>query len=167
MKGVILAAGMGTRLGVSIPKPLTILKDGKTILDFQIDRLCRKIGAHNMLVVVGYKKELIIKHFPNLTYIYNQDYAKTNTGKSLLLALKQIEDDVIWMNGDVYFDKGILDLLMNNKSSCCLVDQNKCGPEEVKYSLKDGFINKLSKVLDGSAGESLGTNLIRKNDINN
>jgi len=167
MKGVILAAGRGTRLGASIPKPLTILNDGRTILDFQIEGLSRKIGGHNMIVVVGYKKELILKKFPYLIYIYNKNYAKTNTGKSLLLALKRIEDDAIWMNGDVYFDEGILDLLINSKYSCCLVDQKNCGAEEVKYDLKDRFINKLSKVLDKAEGEALGINIIRKSDIHN
>ena len=39
MKGVILAAGMGTRLKTQISKPLTPIKDNMTILDFQIERL--------------------------------------------------------------------------------------------------------------------------------
>src|SRR5438309_4121790 len=144
---------MGTRLSISIPKSLTVLKNGKTILDYQIERLARIIGPHNILVVIGHKKERIVERYPNLTYVFNENYAKTNTGKSLLLALKKIEDDAIWMNGDVYFDEGVLDLLINSKNSCCLVDQKKCSPEEVKYTTKNGFINQLSKNLDISEGE--------------
>lgn len=156
---------MGVRSGYSIPKPLIILKNKRTILDFQLERLSRKIGLHNILVVVGYKKELIMEKFPELIYVYNRNYAKSNTSKSLLLALKKIEDDVIWMNGDVYFDEAILDLLNSSKYSCCLVEQKKCVSEEVKYIVKGGFISRLSKSLSQSEGESLGVNLIRKKDL--
>ena len=36
---VILAAGMGTRLGKPWPKPLTPLSDGRTIMQQQIENL--------------------------------------------------------------------------------------------------------------------------------
>ena len=39
MKVIILAAGRGTRLGKEYPKALTPLKDGKSILLHQLDRL--------------------------------------------------------------------------------------------------------------------------------
>ena len=34
----------------------------------------------------------------------------------------QIEDDVIWLNGDVYFDPEILDLMFQSRESVCLVN---------------------------------------------
>ncbi len=37
IQAVILAAGMGTRLGRPFPKPLTPLSDGRTIMEQQID----------------------------------------------------------------------------------------------------------------------------------
>ncbi len=36
---IILAAGMGTRLGQPFPKPLTHLQDGRSILQQQVDNL--------------------------------------------------------------------------------------------------------------------------------
>ena len=36
MKAIILSAGLGTRLKSTIPKSLTILKNGKTILDYSL-----------------------------------------------------------------------------------------------------------------------------------
>ena len=39
MKIVILAAGIGSRLGNPLPKPLTLLKNGQSIMQQQIENL--------------------------------------------------------------------------------------------------------------------------------
>jgi choline kinase len=41
-------------------------------------------------LVVGFKKDLIMESFPNLTYVYNQYFDQTNTAKSLLKAIKKL-----------------------------------------------------------------------------
>ena len=64
MKVVILAAGIGSRLGISDPKPLTKLKNGESILQRQIAYLSEYLGMNNIIVIVGYKKELIMESFP-------------------------------------------------------------------------------------------------------
>jgi len=81
------------------------------------------------------------------------------------LALNKIDDDVIWLASDVFFDDKILDLIIQSKQSCVLVDEKKCGEEEVKYDLDDnGYIKHLSKSLnDKHNGEALGVYLIKKN----
>lgn len=167
MKAIILAAGMGTRLGTLIPKPLTAIENEKVILDFQVEALKEIIGLHNIFVVVGYKKELIMERHPHLMYIYNDNYVKTNTAKSLLMALLKInDDDVLWMNGDVVFDKEVIHLLTNSRGSCCLVDTKKCGKEEIKYTCyNDGYIEKISKNIEKGNGESLGVNVIVGKDL--
>jgi choline kinase len=166
MKAVILAAGMGKRLGGSIPKPLTGLVNGKTIMDFQVERLSKIVGAKNIIVVVGYRKEMIMEKFPQLSFVCNDDFAQTNTSKSLLLALKKVDDNVIWLNGDVYFDAEVLELLLKIEFSCCLVDRKRCGPEEVKYDLnEDGFIHHISKTVSKPQGECLGVNAVLKKDL--
>ena len=123
MEAVILAAGMGTRLGSLIPKPLTAIQNEKTIMDLQIEKLSMKNEIHNIFLVVGYKKEIIMEKFPDLLFVYNNAYARTNTAKSLLTALTKINDDVIWMNGDVYFDAEILNLILESSDSACLVNK--------------------------------------------
>lgn len=166
MKVVILAAGMGMRLGTLIPKPLTPLINEKNILYFQIEKLKKYFSIHDIFIVVGYKKELIMESFPNLVFIYNHDYTQNNTGKSLLYALEKLDDDVLWVNGDVYFDSGVIDLMLKSNYSCCLVDTKKCGEEEIKYTLnKEGNIISLSKTIKNGIGEALGINLIKKRDL--
>ena len=166
MEAVILAAGMGTRLGSLIPKPLTSIHNEQTILDQQVEKLQDREEIHNIYMVVGYKKEIIMELFPDLLFVYNSDYARTNTAKSLLLALKKIEDDVIWLNGDVYFDTEVLDLVLESPESGCLVNVSECNAEEVKYDLtSDGYIQHISKTVVSPRGEALGVNLVKRKDL--
>ena len=155
MKIIILAAGIGSRLGNPFPKPLTPLKNGKSIMKMQVENMTSRYDIDDINVVVGFKKDLIMERFPELTYIYNPFFDQTNTSKSLLRALKKYKDkSVLWINGDVVFDKHIFDKLqplITAKTSFVAVNTNKVGEEEVKYVLKDGFINQLSKTVQNGA----------------
>ena len=167
MKVVILTAGMGKRLGGKIPKPLTALVGDKTILDYQIENLQKFVSLEDILLVVGYKKEIILEKYPSITHVCNDNYAETNTSKSLLLALEEIDnDDVLWLNGDIYFDGSLLTKIIGAKDSSVLVDNKKCGEEEVKYCVdSDGNIEEISKTIKNAQGEALGINLMKKKDL--
>lgn len=171
MKTVILAAGIGSRLGNPLPKPLTVLKNGKTIMQQQIDNLSQYFDIDSINIVVGFKKELILESFPDMTFIYNQFFDQTNTSKSLLKALKKNHrDSVLWLNGDVVFDAGILKaltpLIVANKSFVC-VNNQEVGEEEVKYTLDNtGYIKELSKKVTHGVGEAVGINFVSSKDIN-
>src|SRR5690606_28835949 len=149
MKIVILAAGIGSRLGNPFPKPLTPLKNGKCIMEMQVDNLDKTFDIDNINVVVGFKKDLIMERFPELTYIYNPFFDQTNTSKSLLKALRKNRDkSVLWLNGDVVFDVSLLSALIpyiDKNQSFVAVNTNKVADEEVKYTLKDNFTDKLSR----------------------
>ena len=167
---VVLAAGMGTRLGRSLPKPLTPLHDGRTILQRQLDTLRSVLGPDvEITAVVGYQRELVLGAAPDLRFCYNPDYASTNTSKSLLRALRTSrEGGVLWLNGDVVFSPGVLHealpLLHDGQSFVC-VDTASVGEEEVKYTLApDGAIDQLSKTVVGGLGEAVGVNHVSAAD---
>ncbi|CAB4560869.1 MAG: NTP transferase domain-containing protein [Actinobacteria bacterium] len=167
---VILAAGMGTRLSRPLPKPLTQLKDGRSIMGQQIDNLKLAFGQNYRLsTVVGFKLEAIVERFPEATYVYNELYDQTNTSKSLLRALKaSAEGGVLWMNGDVVFDPEVLNRikpLINTDESFVVVDTAKVGEEEVKYTLDaNGFVAELSKTVSEPLGEAVGINYVSAKD---
>ena len=169
MKIIILAAGIGSRLGNPFPKPLTPLKNGKSIMQMQTENIASKYNIDDINVVVGFKKDLIMERFPELTYVYNPFFDRTNTSKSLLQALKKHRDkSVLWFNGDVVFDQKILDILhpyIEANTSFVAVNTSKVAEEEVKYTLKDGYINELSKTVKNGLGEAVGINFISSNDI--
>ena len=170
MKIIILAAGIGSRLGNPFPKPLTLLKNGKSIMEIQTENITSKYDIDNINVVVGFKKDLIMERFPELTYIYNPFFDQTNTSKSLLRALKKYKNEsVLWFNGDVVFDDLILDILhphIEANESFVAVNTSKVADEEVKYTLKENFIDKLSKEVKNGLGEAVGINFISSKDIN-
>lgn len=169
VQAVILAAGMGTRLGRPWPKPLTPLSDGRTIMRQQMDNLATAFADLRVLTVVGFKLELILEAFPDVTYVYNENYDRTNTNRSLLKALRLSADGgVLWLNGDVVFDPQVLertkDLMAAEQSFIC-VNTAVVGDEEVKYTVDaDGFVDRLSKTVTDALGESVGINYVSATD---
>lgn len=161
---------MGTRLGRPLPKPLTELGDGRTIMRQQIDNLDWTFGdSYRLLIVVGFKLEAIIERFPEASFVYNEMFDQTNTSKSLLKALSATPDGgVLWMNGDVVFDSKVLDRMKESIAagqSCIAVNRSRVSDEEVKYTVDDdGFIRELSKSVVGGLGEAVGINYISETD---
>jgi len=164
MKIIILAAGIGSRLGNPFPKPLTKLKNHKSIMQMMTENISFSYSLDLVNLVVGFKKDLIMESFPNLTYIYNQYFDQTNTAKSLLKAIKKNKDhSILWMNGDIVFDKNILIKLkeyIDKDVSFVAVNTSKVAEEEVKYTLKDNYIDELSKTVENGLGEAVGINFI-------
>lgn len=169
MKIIILAAGIGSRLGNPFPKPLTPLKSGESIMEKQVKYLSKTFDVHDISVVVGFKKDLIMEQFPGLTYVYNPFFDTTNTSKSLLRAIKKHKNEaILWMNGDVIFDHELLIMLkkeIQKKQSFVAVNTSSVAEEEVKYTLKNGFVNQLSKNVKKGLGEAIGINFIASEDV--
>ena len=73
MKAIILAAGMGTRLGKyteNLPKCMLNF-NGKTLIQHQIDTL-RECGITDIIIVKGHVPEKI--QIPGVKYYINDDY---------------------------------------------------------------------------------------------
>jgi choline kinase len=167
---VILAAGMGSRLGRTLPKPLTELSDGRTIMQQQFDNIQHAFGKNaQVTIVVGYKLEHIIEAFPQASFVYNEQYDQTNTSKSLMRALQaSTPGGVLWMNGDVVFDPEALERaakMIQRDQSFVSVNTSKVSDEEVKYTTDaEGYIKDLSKTVKGGLGEAVGINYISRDD---
>ncbi len=165
MKAVILAAGVGSRLGRPFPKALTALPSGEGIMGRQI-RILKACGLKEIYVVVGFKKTIIMEHHPDVFYRYNPFFYITNTSKSLLCAVQDLDDDVLWVNGDVVFDEAIITSLAADGRDLVAVNRMRCGEEEVKYRTDDtGRITAISKSVEGAEGEAVGINLVRKANL--
>jgi choline kinase len=171
---VILAAGIGSRLGRPHPKCLTVLTTGETILYRQL-RLIYETNPASVRIVVGYSedriREAVAQMFPNVQFVTNPKYATTNTSKSLLAALNSFEypENVTWLNGDVVFPEGLLEKMQETVDSSAVgVVERSVSEEEVKYT-KDQFgeINQLSKTIPANraVGEAVGINMVHKYDF--
>jgi NDP-sugar pyrophosphorylase family protein len=91
-KAVVLAAGRGTRmreLTDSIPKPMVEV-GGKPILAHIVERL-RVAGVLKILIIIGYRKEVIVSHFGDgsafgVDIVYQEQVTQDGTGKVVALA---------------------------------------------------------------------------------
>ncbi len=169
-RAIILAAGRGQRLGEhlpeGIPKALLVL-DGSTILERQV-RALKAHGVKNIIVVVGYGRDQVMEHCAHLEekhgvffeFVYNPDYATTNTVYSLYLARHFLARDTFFMNGDVLFHPHILSMLVASPSYHALaVERKPCGEEEVKVTVDERMrITRIAKTIPPSEafGEFIG-----------
>ncbi|MCH9664689.1 MAG: phosphocholine cytidylyltransferase family protein [Gammaproteobacteria bacterium] len=152
MQAIILAAGIGSRLRpITDHKPKTLTKVGNTEIIFRtIDTLTSK-GVGDIIIVVGYKKELIIKaveeRYPNLKvkFVINHDFETTNNSYSLYLAREFLGCETLVMDSDLVFDPTILPDVLNIKGSSAAVDKSQYLEESMKVKVKDGIITSISK----------------------
>jgi len=108
MRGVVLAAGEGTRmrpLTDDKPKPLVEV-GGKPILERCFDFLV-DLNVGGLVVVVGYKKDKITERYGNEYNDIPVEYAHQDEREGLSHALLQaepyVEDDFLLMHGDNVF----------------------------------------------------------------
>ena len=122
MQAIILAAGMGRRLG-ELTKNNT-----KCMLEVNgvrlIDRYLRQLSKYSLdriVIVVGYEGQKLIDYihanYPdiNIEFVNNPIYDKTNNIYSLALAKDYLcADDTILMESDLIVEDGIIDKLLNH-----------------------------------------------------
>jgi len=131
MRAVILAAGMGTRLRPltnSRPKCLVEVH-GKPIVQHQMESLA-KSGVAECVLVTGYLSDQVRGHFGRefrgveISYVQNERYDETNNLYSLWLALKEFDDDMILLEGDLIFEDALLEQLLTSPDpSVAVVDR--------------------------------------------
>ena len=116
MKAIIVAAGIGSRLGElgkDTPKSL-IDVNGQSILERQISVL-KKLGISDITVIIGPHAEKFT--FKNISFIQDKNYLEHDILSSLMLARSIMYDDIIVSYGDVIFDEQILQPLIDFKDS--------------------------------------------------
>jgi len=156
MQALILAAGTGSRLGKYTQDNTKCMLEinGNTLIMQALEKL-NNVRITKLILVVGYKKENLIKHVGNrykniiIEYVENPIYNKTNNIYSLYLAKdKLVEDDTILLESDLIFDEKIIrDLIDDSRPSLAVVDKYKSWMDGTAVSLDEedsilGFYDK-------------------------
>jgi histidinol-phosphate/aromatic aminotransferase/cobyric acid decarboxylase-like protein/GTP:adenosylcobinamide-phosphate guanylyltransferase len=122
MQAIILAAGLGKRLGdytKNNTKCMVKVND-QTLIERVLLQLS-KLEISRVVIVIGYKGQKLKEYINSkdfgikIEYVENPIYNQTNNIYSLALAKQQLqEDDTILIESDLIFDDSLLSLLINN-----------------------------------------------------
>jgi choline kinase len=170
MKAIILAAGIGNRLGDhAANQPKSLLEfEGKSLLKRHIEILSAN-HIEEITIVTGYESELIMEHLEGQTmtinYIYNDRYTDgsiISLGCARPIILNEAE--FILMDADVLYDQEMIRRLVTTSiDNCLLLDRDFIpGDEPVKICVdKNGRINEFRKHIADNLdytmqGESVG-----------
>ena len=154
MKALILAAGMGKRLGnitLKTPKPLLKIAN-TTIIEYLISCL-KEIGIKQIYIVTGFKSKMIrAKLGKTVNYIHNKSFKTTNSIFSLYLAKKNLQNsNFILINGDIFLSKHYFSKILKFKDSTSFgIKRRKYFDGEMNIVLKNNIIKKISKKVKGS-----------------
>jgi L-glutamine-phosphate cytidylyltransferase len=166
MRGVILAAGKGSRLnGTAGEKPKCLVEiGGVTLVERQI-RMLRRAGIDDVAVVVGCQAERVRTVCGRgITFIENERFSETNSLYSLWMARALLNEGFVVLNCDVLFHPVLLDDLLASRHDAALLvayrepDQEPFGDEEMKVKVRCGRVAEMSKTLraEEADGENLG-----------
>jgi len=107
---------------------------GKPILEWNLEALAT-CGFKKIVMVVGYKKEIIQRYFgkkfKNLNIEYVEQREQLGTAHAVSMAEKKVKNDFLIMNGDILVSEDIIKKVLKehkNEASMCLARVSQ--PEE-------------------------------------
>jgi choline kinase len=171
MQAILLAAGIGERLGVAAGgRPKALLDMGGVSLLARHCRVLRALGVTDIRVVAGFRADLIaaeLDALPDGRRIGRLQNAAFRLGSvlSLCAAGEALRSGapVLLMDADVLYDERVLDALIRSRNqNCFLLDRHfEAGDEPVKLCIRDGRIVEFRKqpapdLLCEIQGESVG-----------
>jgi CTP:molybdopterin cytidylyltransferase MocA len=107
---VIAAAGLGSRLGLGMPKCMIPINKIPILA-----RMIRMLEGYvdTVVVVTGYREELVLEycqiHFRDVVIARNPDFATTNTAQSLSIGGRFVSGKTIFLDGDLLLERKSLD----------------------------------------------------------
>ena len=161
MKAIIMAAGVGKRLqALNINKPKCLIKVGsETLIRRSVNLLINK-GISDITIIVGFMAHLIRNELYNdVAYFENSDFHSTNSIKSLWYARDLLEDNVLLLNGDLYYEHSILDYAINQTNAVVmLADSTRINNADYRFGFIGDQINRFGKHLTNQEtdGEYVG-----------
>ena len=165
MKTVILAAGEGSRLRDRFAiKPLAIV-GGKTLIDHAI-ATARAAGSNEVVIVLGYEKEQIVRHLQDnasihegvsLRWVYNNNWSAGNAYSLLAVEAVLNDSDFLLTMCDHLMSPSILaDLIALDRpvgtELILAIDRRLDNPlvdivDVTRVVERDGYISAIGKLL--------------------
>ena len=170
MTGVILAAGMATRLRpLTDTTPKCLLKIGnRTLLERTVDAMLQA-GISEFVIVTGYRANMIRDFLQDyrqrhdgitFTFLHNADYEHNNNIYSLWMAGEVVRGrDFLLMDSDILCDPAAVAQIARQQEPALALNRHELGDEEIKVIVDgDGRITEINKTCNpkDALGESVG-----------
>ena len=123
MNIVFLAAGKSSRIFKEVGKPKCLLKINNNSIIVNLIKNLKGLKIKTINIVVGFKSNLIkkeLRKIKKINFIYNRYYNSREMLYSLILALKKIDDDIIFSYTDIIYDKSLIKKLITKKNDIYL-----------------------------------------------
>lgn len=131
MQAIVLAAGMGKRLGTLTQASTKCMMsfNGRRLIEYTLDAIIGTKVIDRIIMVVGHGADEVMsflgKEYKGIAveYVHNPVYEKTNNIYSLFLTKKYLEsDDTILFESDLIFDNSVIaDLISENSANVAVV----------------------------------------------
>jgi choline kinase len=170
MRGILLAAGRGRRLGIDGPKVMLRI-GGRTLLERHLDAMA-VAGMDALTVVVGHGREEIHAELERIASrpggappvavetVFNELYVHGSL-VSLQRAAHWLERGAIWMDADVIYPAELLARLVRSRHACAVLLDGRSSEqgEEMMIAVRDGRVRRIARRVGTDwdrVGESVG-----------
>lgn len=161
MRYIILAAGAGTRLHpitLRYPKTLFSLTRDRTVLEYMVESIRATDPKAEIVVVVGFQKELIERRIKSVIWVHNPFYAVTNSIASLWFARDFLDQEVTILNGDIVMSRALMSdiVTQHTEKPFVLMDSSILRDGDYNILADNDRVVVMSKALSGYSGEYAG-----------
>ena len=164
MKAIILAAGLGSRLGdLTKHKPKSLIKIGSKTLLERLTKQLEDLGVNKIQIICGHEKKKIDKYFSKYQRFYYPRYKTTNNLHTLYYFRRLLNDDCIISFADVIFHKEIINGIIKSKKKITLgVDTKNCRENTMKVDIKRDQIKYVGNNPKIKSGNFIGILKVNK-----
>ncbi len=162
MIAIILASGRGVRMGdltENTPKPMLKVA-GKNLIEWKLEAL--PDGITKIVIVVGYKKEIIINYFGTewkgipITYVVQDPI--DGTGGGVALCEEYVDDKAIVLYGDDLYKKTDLEKLIPYDYAILVQDMGDDGLKKKGQIIENNGL--LTGINEGTVQTGIPSSLI-------
>ncbi len=172
MKVLIMAAGVGSRISRHLqgqPKCCVDI-NGKPLIRHTFE-LLKKKGITDIAIVTGYQERYIHQALEGFSYIryFNPFFRVANSISSVWFARDFLtSNDIMIMNGDVFMEEKILDVILQEKRSpLMLSDSTRIEDADYRFTWEGELLKKYGKELSNeqTTGEYVGIGILNSKDV--
>ena len=149
LTALVLAAGYGSRIADVTTDPKSLLTvNEKSLMDWHFESLAA-VGIKDVVVVTGYKREVLEKYLDkfksnfNLQYAVNDDYKVKGNTFSLFFGLEKVESGFLLFDADLIYETKILRSFVEDiGANQILVGESSIDDIECAKAMvdKDGYV---------------------------